>query len=127
MDNRKFHMGAIWRVPDKKINFPNNLFRTSHKERVVVIIENSDMNFDKKENLILIAPLSTQILQHHKLDIFIKPDEINRLDKECYIRMRAIQFIPKSLCKKYVGKMNNNIKYDILTTLKLYINNGQDN
>lgn len=127
MDNKKYQMGAIWRIPDEKIKFPNNLFRKYHNERVVVVIEHSNFNFDKKEDVILIAPLSSQTLQHHCLDILIKPDEINRLKKESYIRMRAIQFIPKSLCNKYIGKMTDNIKCDILATLNLYINNGQVN
>lgn len=119
-------MGAIWRVPDNEVKFPQDLNRTYHRERIVIIIEHSNLNFDLDEELILIAPLSSQIEQYHALDIFVEPSELNSLDKPCYVRMRAIQFIPKAILKKYVGKIENEAKYDILATLNFYIN-GNNN
>ncbi len=125
MENRKYRFGAIWQISDKEIKFPKNLFRTYHNSRLVVIIENSDLNFDKKEDFILIAPLSSVTLEHHNQDILIEPDDFNKIDKKSYIRMRAIQFIEKSSLKHYIGKTSNEIKSDILFTLNSYFNNGQ--
>lgn len=125
MTNRKYQLGSIWQIPDEEIKFPKNLFRTYHESRLVVIIENSDYNFDTKENCILIAPLSSQILEHHSTDILIEPNELNRIDKKSYIRMRAIQFISKSSLKRYIGKVDDEQKYDILITTQSYFNCGQ--
>lgn len=127
MDKKKYQMGAIWIIPDKEIKFPWNLFRQYHQSRTVVVIEQSSFNFDPNEDLILVAPLSSKILEHHSTDILLEPDELNKLDKKSYIRMRAIQFITKSSCKRYVGRLSDINKCDILSTLQFFINAGQAN
>lgn len=124
-DNRKYKFGAIWEIPDKEIKFPRDLFRTYHNSRIVVIIEFSELNFNKDEEFILIAPLSSDTSQHHNLDILVKSNTENRLNFDSYIRMRAIQFIPKSLLKNYIGKLDNNTKCDVLATINSYFNYGQ--
>lgn len=125
MANRKYKLGSIWQIPDEEIKFPKDLFRNHHHSRLVVIVENSNYNFNNKENCILVAPLSSQILEYHQTDILINPNELNNLEKKSYIRMRAIQFISKSLLKKYIGKINDDQKYDILFTTQSYFNYGQ--
>ena len=127
MGKNKYNFGAIWVIPDKKIKFPKNLFRTEHKNRTVVIVENSKYNNNKNETDILVIPLSSQLSIYHPDDILIKKDDSNKLDKDCYARMRAIQFINKSSCIKYIGKVSDEIKCDILYTIQSYINNGQVN
>lgn len=124
MSKNKFSFGAIWVVPDETIKFPKNLFRTNHNYRTVVIVENSKYNYDKKEEYILIAPLSSQLKIYDNIDIFLNKDKLNNLEKDSFIRMRAIQFIPKSSCKKYIGKISDEKKHDIYFTLQSYINNN---
>lgn len=119
--NRKYVMGAIWSVPDTKITFPFNLFRKPHPHRLVVIVENSACNFDKNQDTIMIAPLSSQTLQHSPYDILITKNDTNNLIKDSYIRMRAIQFICKSDLDKYVGKISDDIKCRIIATIEDYI------
>ena len=120
---RKYTVGRIWEVPDVKVFFPLNLFtRSKHRTRPVVIVENSSLNFDEKEKSILIAPLSSNMDEHHFYDIKLIPDEKNGLTKDSYIRMRAIQFISKSSLIKYLGKVSNDNINDILLTLNDYIN-----
>lgn len=127
MGKNKYNFGAIWVIPDEKIKFPKNLFRTAHKNRTVVIVENSKYNYNKNEEDILVVPLSSQLNIYHSDDILINTDDLNKLDKDCYARMRAIQFINKSSCIEYIGKISDEIKYDILYTIQSYINNGQVN
>lgn len=71
----------------------------------------------------MVAPISHILSEHHNLDILIHPTNINNLDYDSYIRMRALQFIDKDNLKNYIGKIDDlETKTLILETIKTYFN-----
>jgi mRNA-degrading endonuclease toxin of MazEF toxin-antitoxin module len=101
--------GSIFNVADGIIVFPETRAgqsRDEHVSRPIVILGNSKMCGDKREPVLIVAPLSHLTEIRSAPDFCIKADSENKLEKNSRIVLSHIQPLLKTDLGKRVGSLS---------------------
>jgi mRNA-degrading endonuclease toxin of MazEF toxin-antitoxin module len=101
--------GSIFNVADDIIVFPETRAgqeRDEHHSRPVLILANSQMCREKREPVLIIAPLSHLIEIRSAPDLCIKADSENKLDSNSRVVLSHIQPLLKADLGKRVGSLS---------------------
>lgn len=115
-DAREFKFGCIWKVRDALINLPNidrtTKERTYHFTRCVVIVDNSEENFNENSLTISVAPIShrTDCKRNFDIDLFAETDSVK---EDSVLMLDYIQPILKVDLYECVGSISDNKKYEL--------------
>lgn len=131
IDDREFVFGDIWQIRDELIDIPNAdriiNGRKYHFSRCVVIISNSEENFDKDSLPISVAPISSRTDCIRRYDVELTKD-IDGVLEDSIVMLDYIQPVLKKDLYKCVGNVSNEKKIDIYESLsvKLGMNPTQE-
>jgi mRNA-degrading endonuclease toxin of MazEF toxin-antitoxin module len=107
----------VFTIPDELIDFPEDRLgkqRTTHKSRLVIILQNNRDNNDPLIQIVLVAPLSSG-QKHQRLDYLLLKKDHSFLRSDSYIRIRHAQPILK---KDLKSKFGNVVPEDIRGQVK---------
>ena len=79
----------VFTIPDELIDFPEDRLgkqRTTHKSRLVIILQNNRDNNDPLIQIVLVAPLSSG-QKHQRLDYLLLKKDHSFLRSDSYIEL----------------------------------------
>lgn len=121
-DHRVFEYGQIYKIKDSLITFPESRYtkRTKHYSRLVCIAHHCESNYDPRNWVINVAPLSTKTSFKRKNDLEIHPNNENYINKISLIRLGCSQPVLKIDLEGPFGNLSRE-QLAQLTTLQVIL------